>query len=102
MKWCKTCHPSVIVPFTHILFLDGFFFFFVHVYIVANLKALNKLDGLEVSLRNSNHQAAHVGTTVRLSKNLQPENLSLLDINFYGRLSSAWGGLEKENMLVPS
>ena len=81
---------------------DGFFFFFVHVYIVANLKALNKLDGLEVSLRNSNHQAAHVGTTVRLSKNLQPENLSLLDINFYGRLSSAWGGLEKENMLVPS
>ena len=46
-------------------------------YIVANLKALSKPDGLEVSLRNSNQQAAHVGTTLRLSKNLQPENLSV-------------------------
>ena len=55
-----------------------FFFFLVHVYIVANLKALSKLDGLEVyTLRNSNQQAAHVGTTLRLSKNLQPENLSV-------------------------
>ena len=53
------------------------FSFFVHVYTVANLKALNKFNGFEVSLRNSNHQAAHVGTTVRLSKNLQPGNVSV-------------------------
>ena len=32
VKWYKSCHPSVIVPFMHILFLDGFFFFCSCVY----------------------------------------------------------------------
>ena len=60
VKRCKSCHQSVKeCPSCTNRFWVAFYL--VPTYVAAILKALNKLEGFELSLRNSNHQAGTCG-----------------------------------------